>query len=123
MAGEPGGFGRAAPQHVGPHVEIVGPTPGSLRSSGEVDRGPHLDDVGGFGTIVGESIAVGLLGLDEGRPGVLDDRLLRRIRPLEGQRPAGRGRTSGRPLPLGPPTAGPPLREFVVVPVRHTHPL
>jgi len=57
---------------------------------------------------------------------VSDHRILRRIGPLEGQGTSagtGRGRRSaGPPLALRC-TAGPSLSEFVVVPVRHTHPL
>jgi hypothetical protein len=117
VPGDAGGLGRAAPQHVGPHVEIVVPGP---RPPGEIDGGPHLNDLSD-GPITRRNIAVRLLGLI-----VSDHRILPRIGPLEGQGTSagtGRGRHSaGPPLALRC-TAGPSLSEFVVVPVDHTHPL
>ena len=107
-------------------------SPGRARSAGEVDRGAHLDDFSGRlvrpsgrVSLIGPVIGLRLLGPIGERASVFAHRILRGVGPLEGQRPSG-GAVRGpirRPPAHAGTARGPPLREFVVVPVRHTHPL
>ena len=108
MPGEPSGLGRAAPQDVGPDVEVVAPA--SLRSAGEVDGVADPRDFPESRVVVlrlrsiGRDIATGLLGPSH-EWAISDHRILRAGRPTGGAAPpagAGRGRRSaGRPLTLG----------------------
>ncbi|HEU5447606.1 MAG TPA: hypothetical protein VFW57_01235 [Acidimicrobiia bacterium] len=114
MPGEPSGFGRSAAQHVGPDFEVV--PSASLHPAGEVDGVTHSLAVVRVVVFRHRStrrnIAVRLLAQL-----FIDDRLVGRVGPLEGQ-----CSSTGSPLTLGP-CRGPSLREFVVVPVDHAHPL
>ncbi|MGH9008754.1 MAG: hypothetical protein ACRDYF_02790, partial [Acidimicrobiia bacterium] len=102
---------RAAAQHVGPDVEIVRPS--AHGPAGEIDGVAHFSVVVFFShRSTRRNIAVRLLAQL-----LFDDRFLGRVGPLEGQ-----GSSTGSPLTLGP-CRGPSLREFVVVPVDHAHPL
>ncbi|HKY76845.1 MAG TPA: hypothetical protein VJS45_11935 [Acidimicrobiia bacterium] len=125
MPGEASGLGRAAPQHVRPDLEVV--PSASLHPSGEIDGVPDLD-LADLRVVVfrhrsiRRNIAVRLLAQfffddEPGGPGLSPGRFSRRLGPLEGQSPS-----TGSPLTLGP-CRGPSLREFVVVPVDHAHPL
>jgi len=125
MPGEPSGLGRAAAQHVGPDFEVV--PSGSLHPAGEIDGLADLN-ITDFRVVVlrhrstRRNIAVRLLAqffFDDrpGGSGVSPGEIVGRVGPLEGQRSS-----AGGPLTLGP-CRGPSLREFVVVPVDHAHPL
>ena len=124
MPGEPSSFGRSAAQHVGPDFEVV--PSASLHPAGEVDGVAH--NLAVVRVVVfrhrstRRNIAVRLLAqlfFDDspGGPGVFPGKVSWRVLPLKGQSPS-----PGSPLTLGP-CRGPSLREFVVVPVDHAHPL
>jgi hypothetical protein len=115
MPGEPGGLGRAAAQHVGPDVEII--RAASLRPAGEIDGLSEFSVVVFRHRLTRRNIAARLLAPIRKCGSLFDDRLLGRVGPLERQ-----GSSPGSPLTLGP-CRGPSLREFVVVPVDHAHPL